>query len=137
MAPVLTYRYKAKVLRVDDGDTIKVSIRLKRARGRQGVDLGCHTFIEDGFICQHTSLRFIGMNAPEHGTPAGDASTAWLKSMLTVGDVILIKTAKDKTEKYGRLLAHVRRPQDRLTLNDQSVAAGHALPWDGRGVRPT
>lgn len=132
----MDYVYIAKVLKVDDGDTVKVSLRLARSRAKAR-DLGCHTFIEDGWICQHTSLRFMGINAPEHGTPAGDAATAWLKTLVNVGDVLQAKTVKDKTEKYGRLLAYLTRPGDATTLNDQAVAAGHALPWDGHGVRPT
>ena len=132
----MNYVYKAKVLKIEDGDTIKVSLRLRKTRMKPG-DLGCHVFIEDGYVCEHTSLRFMGVNAPEHATPEGDASTAWLNTMIKVGDVLTVKTVKDKTEKYGRYLAYVTRTGDKTTLNDQSVAAGHAFPWDGRGARPT
>lgn len=132
----MKYEYKARVLSVMDGDTIKVSLRLKRFRGKQVGDLGCHVFIEDGHICEHTAIRFMGVNAPEHGTPEGDASTVWLREQLAVGAVVKIKTVRDKTEKYGRYLGYVTRKGDKTTLNDQSVAAGHAFPWDGNGARP-
>lgn len=131
----MQYNYKSKVLAILDGDTIKVSLRLRRTRAKPG-DLGCHVFIEDGWICEHTSLRFMGVNAPEHGTPDGDASTAWLKTLLKPGDVVDVVTVRDKTEKYGRYLAHITRKGDKTTVNAQSVTAGHAFPWDGHGARP-
>lgn len=130
------YDYRAKVLKVIDGDNVKVSIRLKRTRTKPQ-DLGCHIFIEDGYICVHENLRLNRINANERNTDAGKAAKQWLKEQLPVDMVVQVKTIKDKTEKYGRFLAEVTRLGDSMPIQDAAVAAGHARYWDGKGQRPT
>lgn len=112
------YEYSAIVLRVIDGDTLDLDI-----------DLGLETF-------RQIRVRLAGLNAAEHGTPAGDAATEFVSEWLnTVAHRVTITTVKDKTEKYGRYLATVAGPHG--TLNDALLTTGHALPWDGKGARPT
>jgi len=90
------YWYKAQVVKVTDGDTIKVL-----------VDLGIDTL-------KRLTLRFHGVNTPEiFGVPKeSDEYARGMKAKLFVEDLILgkevwIHTYKDRTGKYGRYLAEV------------------------------
>jgi endonuclease YncB( thermonuclease family) len=115
------FEYAATVVSVTDGDTIKLN-----------VDLGFHVTVTESF-------RLFGINAPEHGTPAGDVATAYLKGALPVGSAVTVKSEKPKaihTEKYGRWLGIVFLGDSQTAVNDDLVATGHALPWDGKGARP-
>lgn len=118
------YEYMATIIKVVDGDTVDVN-----------VDLGLDVHVNQ-------RLRLLGINAPEHGSPDGDASTRWLKQYLLPGDVVIIRTQKDKREKYGRYLATIEAAPKAWTgslpidIATESIKAGHALPWDGKGTRP-
>lgn len=131
----MDYRYRAKVINVIDGDTVKLSVRLKRSRAKS-VDLGFHVFIEDGWICVHETIRLFGVDAPEKNTDAGKAALKWLRTELPVGLVVDAKTLQDKQEKYGRFLADLWHQGDDTSVNDRLVSTGHARPWDGKGRRP-
>ena len=93
--PVLTderlYWYTARLDRVIDGDTVVLHI-----------DLGLH-------VTKLHVVRLYGINAPEirgpHRTTAGREATDFLKSLLTTKDTLFVKTIRDQTGKYGRLLA--------------------------------
>lgn len=119
------YEYKAKVVSVHDGDTF-----------RADVDLGFGVWIND------QAFRLNRINAPElvKGDIRGTNSRDRLKSYLLSGDGnLIIKTEKDKTEKYGRMLAEVFITYDMIpyaNVNDLMVQQGYALYWDGRGERP-
>jgi micrococcal nuclease len=83
------YIYKAKVTDVYDGDTITVDI-----------DLGFYTKLQD------QKIRLYGINAPEmkgsdkiKGTEVRD----WVRKEI-LGKEVVLKSIKDKNEKYGRLL---------------------------------
>lgn len=99
------YFRKARVVRVIDGDSIELDI-----------DWGDHIHT----VGDRAQLRLYGINAPEsrQRTPgttdeqwvlekiAGEKTKARLKALVE-GQHVLIKTRKDPTEKYGRLLAEV------------------------------
>jgi micrococcal nuclease len=113
------YEYAATVVDVHDGDTITVN-----------VDLG----FDQSFNKMH--LRLLGLNAPELSTPAGKLSQTYLAALLsTAGNVLTIRTVKDKQEKYGRYLATLILP-DGTDVNQRLIDAGYAKPWDGTGARP-
>lgn len=122
------YEYRATVERVVDGDTVDLLI-----------DLGFK-------IMYRHSCRLYGLNANESKTEAGVAAKAYLEALLPVGATVIVKTEKDRAEKYGRILGTltIMRQKARsrtLLLEDTSVnaqllAAGHAKPWDGSGARP-
>jgi micrococcal nuclease len=108
------YEYRAKVIRVVDGDTIDVD-----------VDLGMKVHVVE-------RLRIAGIDAPEtYGVKresaeyiAGSAARQFLIDLIEGKDVV-IKTMKDATEKYGRYLADVYiHDVDVATL---LVEAGHAV----------
>jgi micrococcal nuclease len=103
----IDYVYKAKVIKVVDGDTLIVDI-----------DLGCYTHITK-------RLRLDKVNAPEQKTAEGKAATAWVKDNLPKD--IIVRTIKDKNDKYGRLLGVVYVGQ--VNFNDELVKAGRAVGY--------
>jgi micrococcal nuclease len=116
------WEYRARIDKVVDGDTIDVALDL-------GLDVGVRT-----------RLRLAAINAPETSTEPGrlarDYVVGWVRSHQVSGGWFTVRTAKDRREKYGRYLATVTAP-DGADLGADLVAAGHALPWDGHGPRPT
>lgn len=107
------YEYKASVLRVIDGDTV-------RAR----VDMGLDCRID-------LTLRLAHIDTPElpsvEGIDARDSLTAWLND---IGGQVVIRTIKDRREKFGRYLAELYDPINLdKSLNQQLVEAGLATPW--------
>lgn len=118
------YHYKAEILEIKDGDTIKVRMSL-------GDD-----------VYKIRKLRFDGLDAPELKTQAGKVALAWVLTKLSVGDVIIIKTKKDKSEKFGRLLCEVHykdknsdenleKSSEYKNLNTELLESGHAVPYFG------
>lgn len=89
------YWYKAKVVSVYDGDTITVNI-----------DLGLN-------ITRRETVRLYGINTPElRGSEKeeGIKSRNWLQMELEPyyhTDGLFVHTIKDKSGKYGRLLAEL------------------------------
>lgn len=129
-SPTDLFTYQAEVRRVVDGDTVELAL-----------DLGFS-------IMYRHSCRLFGINAPEHGTEAGDAAKAYLTNLLPVGTQVIVKTQKDNSEKYGRILGTIVIPEKKavkktktaavpaVNVNEQLVSTGHAKPWDGTGARP-
>jgi len=83
------YVYDAYVVRVVDGDTLVLDI-----------DLGLRVWSRG----QH--VRLLGINMPERVTTLGILATSQL-SDLVYARTVLLRTAKDRDDKYGRLLATV------------------------------
>ena len=113
------YRIKS-VLKVVDGDTIDASI-----------DLGFD-------ISLSKRIRLAGIDAPESRTTnlkekaLGLESKEWLKKALEGAKDILIKTEKpDSTEKYGRIIGHLFINDQETSLNNQMIAEGYALEYEG------
>lgn len=111
------YEYTAKIDGVHDGDTCTAT-----------VDLGFCASIQ-------LHLRLIGINAPELSQPTGPAARDHLKAMID-GKTVMVKTQKDKQEKYGRYLATIFVGDDPTSVNERMISAGHAVAWDGKGPRP-
>lgn len=118
------YEYKAAVLDIHDGDTIRVDI-----------DLGCDTH-------ERMTLRLMGINAPELSTASGPAARDHLASLLgfPANTALVIRTVKDRREKYGRYLAYLWRadegtfgPNSFVTtvpsVNDRMVTDGFAVVY--------
>lgn len=112
-----TYTYRAVLLAVTDGDTLRLRI-----------DVGFRVWVE-------TPVRLLGLNAPEHNTPAGKSATAWVIDWMAQHPDLVVTTLADP-EKYGRWLATVTDESDGTDLNAALIASGHALAWDGKGPRP-
>jgi micrococcal nuclease len=105
------YIRSAVVLRVVDGDTVRVRLDL-------GFDAGINL-----------TLRLDGIDAPETDTRAGKDAAVWLAARLPAMTPVTVKTVKDRREKYGRYLATLYDGQG--DVNAALVAAGHATPYAG------
>jgi micrococcal nuclease len=108
----MLYTYRAHVLNVHDGDTVTVDI-----------DLGFHVWVRGQVI------RLDGLDAPELRTPAGPAAAQAL-STLVLGKDVTLRTIKDKTEKYGRMLGALAL-DDGMDVNAYLISAGFARPYHG------
>jgi len=126
------YEYRAKVLSVQDGDTVTLDI-----------DLGLSVHV-------HERCRLYGINAPEtHGVrkdseeyKRGMEAAEFLRNMIE-GKEVLIRTHKDKKGKYGRYLVEIFEyavtdgrfgpifPRLLTRVNAEMVKAGHAVPYFG------
>lgn len=108
------YEYKANVVRVIDGDTIIVNI-----------DLGFDSWKFN------QRIRLLGINAPELKgiTKAnGLKSKEFLESLFVdVNGSVVLHTAKDSTDKYGRYLADVFVSYISQSINEYLVACGMAV----------
>jgi len=98
----------ARVTRVVDGDTIKVSI-----------------------AGQVDTVRYIGVDTPETrrpGTPIecfGKAASTY-NQRLVDGREVTLRTDAEPRDRYGRLLAYVYRRPDGLFVNAALVRDGYA-----------
>ncbi len=81
------YTFKARVLKIIDGDTLLT-----------GVDLGFK-------ITKEHKLRLRGIDTPEIDTPEGKKADAFVKERIGQCEFVVIKTYKD--DKYGRYLVDV------------------------------
>jgi len=120
------YNYKAKIVRVVDGDTVDAMIDL-------GFSIHCKQ-----------RIRLYGINAPESRTrdkvekAAGLAATARLKELLRGSkNECVVCTKLDKKGKYGRLLGSLYHPGMQtagweLSINQKLINEGHALPYDDK-----
>ena len=88
----MIYVYRAVVTRVVDGDTMHLS-----------VNLGCDVSVQ-------MTVRLAGINTPEMNTMAGRAAKGVVQDWLAThapGSQVVVRTLKDKKEKYGRYLAYI------------------------------
>ena len=115
------YIYRIRTIsKVVDGDTIDADI-----------DLGFD-------ISLSKRIRLAGIDTPESRTTnvkekaMGLESKEWLKKTLEGAKDILIKTElPDSTEKYGRIIGHLFINGQETSLNNQMIAEGYALPYEG------
>ncbi len=121
MADKDPYIYRIKdIHKVVDGDTIDADIDL-------------------GFDISLTKrIRLAGIDTPESRTTdlkekaMGLESKEWLKKKLEGAKDIVIKTElPDSTEKYGRIIGHLFINGQETSLNNQMIAEGYALAYDG------
>ena len=104
---------------VHDGDTVYVKLDVR-------FDLTVYT-----------RIRVLGINAPELSTAAGKAARDYAKTLLQPGaEVRVVSYGWDKYG--GRIDASIQYGgDDPHDFAGAMLAAGHALPWDGSGVKPT
>lgn len=138
--PAPTYSYAAVVLNIIDADTVKVALRLHKApRGWPDQDWGFHVYLEKGWVTLHAPIRFLGQNSDEASTPGGQAATAFLRTLLAVGDKVTVRSTTParqvQPDKYGtRYLGVIEKGT--LNINAALLASGLAVSWDGRGPKP-
>lgn len=108
------YYYKARVISVYDGDTVRVD-----------VDLGFKSWIHN------EKLRLARIDAPElrgDERPEGLLSRDFLRELI-LGKEVVLHTFKDRQGKYGRYLADIWLNRDGkwVNINDLLVTEGHAV----------
>jgi endonuclease YncB( thermonuclease family) len=90
-------------------------------------------------VWQHgLRIRAAGLNAPELSTPEGQAAHTWTQAWYAQhcpDGTLTVKTTKDRSDNYGRLLGTITAP-DGTCLNTDLLNAGHAQPWP-RKTQPT
>jgi micrococcal nuclease len=111
------YEYKAIIKRVVDADTVDVS-----------VDLGFDVSI-------HQRVRLLGLNAAEKNTELGQEAIEYVDSVLPVGKEILLRSEKDKREKFGRYLANIVFIETGECLNQTLIEKNYAVEYWGKGKK--
>jgi micrococcal nuclease len=114
--PGPAYTYAATVVRVVDGDTVRLD-----------VDLGFATWM------RNVPFRLSGCNALELAAPGGREARDHLATLLPPGTMLTIRSVK--TDKYARWDADILMP-DGTHLVDRLIADGWAAPWSGAGAAP-
>ena len=117
------HEYKCTILRVVDGDTVDVDI-----------DLGF------GVWLHKERVRLYGIDTPESRTrdleekKYGLAAKKFLTGMLDDPAGIILKTHKDATGKFGRILGELWRTTDYAdqSINDYMVEKHHAASYMGQ-----
>jgi micrococcal nuclease len=113
--PEVKFVWKARLLRVIDGDTFDVSLDV-------------------GFRSTRTErLRLLGVNCPERHGPTAQAGlfAKEFTERWFVNASLVLTVETFKSDVFGRYLARVYRADGRC-LNDDLLKAGHAVPWKRR-----
>ena len=116
------YQYKAKVLKVLDGDTVDIDL-----------DLGFN------IILANQRVRMAGIDTPESRTEnkeekvRGLLSKKKLQEKLAVGSWVTIETQRsdNNDDKFGRILG-VFLMEDGKSLNQWMVDNNYAVPYAGQ-----
>jgi endonuclease YncB( thermonuclease family) len=115
------YEYAAILIEAHDGDTMRLKIDL-------------------GFDVNFTIVtRLAHINAPELATTEGKTALKFAQDWFAQHPTLMVRTIKDRKEKYGRYLA-VLFPGDQLptdtaslagSLNQALLDSGNAVPYEG------
>ena len=117
------YEYRWKVVKIIDGDTVDVDI-----------DLGF------GVWLHKERVRLFGIDTPESRTrdleekKYGLAAKKFLTGMLDDDGGIILKTHKDKTGKFGRILGELWRTTNYAdqSINNYMIDKHHAVMYLGQ-----
>ena len=110
----MMYQYRAKILSVYDGDGVFDVL----------IDMGLN-------LKQRKDVRLYGIDAPElRGMEhkAGIVVRDYVREMI-LGNTVTLTTKKDRTGKYGRLLADI--DTDGSDLGSHLINIGFAKPYFG------
>lgn len=107
------YNYKAKVIKVIDGDTVDLNI-----------DLGFHIWVVK-------RVRLSGIDTPELYTQTGKTAKAFVENLLPIGLTVTITTKLDSSDKYGRVLGEITIDNNLTSLNKILLNNGLASPYNG------
>lgn len=105
----MLYFYRAYVVKVIDGDTVKLDI-----------DLGFRTWLRE------QNVRLIGVDTPEiRGEEREDGLIVkkYVSDILPVGKEILLNSFRDRKGKYGRWLGEII--VDNVSLNESLKRMGY------------
>ncbi len=103
----IKYRHVGEVLSIYDGDTIHAQI-----------DLGFRVMFQ-------IKIRLAGIDSAELSTEAGIEARNFLLKILPVGETIICES--QRLDKYGRSLAIVTIPKQKISVNQQMIDANFAV----------
>ena len=117
------FEYRCKLVKVVDGDTVDIDI-----------DLGFGVWLND------QRVRLYGVDTPESRTrdpeekKYGLAAKKFLTNMLDDEGGIILKTHKDKTGKFGRILGELWRTTNYAdqSINNYMIDKHHAVMYLGQ-----
>jgi endonuclease YncB( thermonuclease family) len=114
--------YRAELHTVHDGDTQTLVVEVQATIHLPGMTMAQTLQVPH-------PVRLAGINAPELTTATGKAAQAWAAQWYAdnPGPYVLT-TGTRETEKYGRYLGRITAASGRV-INDDIVAAGHAVPY--------
>jgi micrococcal nuclease len=109
-APGDTGARSGRVVKVVDGDTIRVQVGATREK-----------------------VRYIGIDTPEtkhptKGVQCYGAKAADFNTRLVAGEQVRLVRDVEERDRYGRLLAYVYRVRDGLFVNAELARLGYAQP---------
>ena len=113
------YEYRAKIIKVIDGDTVDVDI-----------DLGF------GMIFSKQRIRLYGIDTPESRTRDkeekfyGKLAAQFLKDQCKKGSCITLRTYLDKKGKFGRILGEII--VDGVNINQLMIEEHMAVEYHGQ-----
>jgi micrococcal nuclease len=115
------YQYKAKILKVLDGDTVDIDL-----------DLGFN------IVLSNQRVRMAGIDTPESRTVdkeekiRGNLSKKKLAEKLPIGSYVTIETQKsdNNDDKFGRILA-IFVLEDGTSLNQWMIDNNYAVVYQG------
>jgi micrococcal nuclease len=113
------HEYKAKVVKIIDGDTIDVDIDV-------GFDI----------IIAKQRIRLYGIDTPESRTRDkeekfyGNISKQFLNDYCPKGSYITLRTHLDKKGKFGRILGELI--VNKVNLNEQMIEENLAVKYHGQ-----
>ena len=115
------YQYKAKILKVLDGDTVDIDL-----------DLGFN------IVFSNQRVRMAGIDTPESRTTdkeekiRGNLSKKKLAEKLPIGSYVTIETQKsdNNDDKFGRILA-IFVLEDGTSLNQWMIDNNYAVLYQG------
>ena len=115
----MLYYYRAKIIKVYDGDTVTARVNV-------------------GFKIEHEiKIRLYGINTPEirgEEREQGLISRDRLRELILGKDVIL-KTYKDKKGKYGRYLAEIYLEDNSVFESEEQISVNQLLIQEGLAER--
>ena len=103
----ITEDFMAKVIKVTDGDTIRVET----------------DFREFDF-----PIRFFNTASPEIDEDGGKESQRWLSNRILGKDVEVLMDEKNRVGKWGRLLGKIIF--EGININQESIDRGFSIPFD-------
>jgi endonuclease YncB( thermonuclease family) len=106
----ITRSFTAKVVKVTDGDTIRVQ------------------WSERDF---DFPIRIANIAAPEKNEDGGKESQSWLEEQILGREVLIEINPNNRVGKWGRLIGYVRSMG--MDVGEQSVRMGFSVSWEFRG----
>mgnify|MGYP002737924564 CR=1 FL=1 len=77
----------------------------------------------------------MGINTAEKNTELGQQASDYVKGLLPVGQQVILRSEKDKREKFGRYLAQVFFAESQQSVNDILIQKGLAVEYWGVGKK--